>query len=53
MKPKTKGGAKAVGKKRKREKMTAKTSMDDMFSMINDDEEDSVSQSKPLCMAAK
>uniref|UniRef100_A0A0P4WBG0 Uncharacterized protein n=1 Tax=Scylla olivacea TaxID=85551 RepID=A0A0P4WBG0_SCYOL len=39
MKPKSKGNVKAAGMKRKREKMTAKTSVDDMFSMINDDED--------------
>lgn len=42
MKPKGKSNVKSAGMKRKREKMTSKTSVDDMFSMIDDDD-DSVS----------
>ena len=45
MRPKSKGSGKAAGMKRKREKMTPKTTVDDMFSMIDDDDDDdSVSQ---------
>lgn len=45
MKPKCKGGTKAGGVKRKKGKITPQTTIDDMFSMINDDvDDDSVSE---------
>lgn len=50
MRPKRKGHVKSAGMKRKREKMTSKTSVDDMFSMIDDD--DSVSYFTVICMTS-
>lgn len=43
MKSKSKGNVKAAGMKRKKGKITPNMSVDDMFSMINEDEDDSVS----------
>lgn len=46
MKPKSKGNVKAAGVKRKKTKITPQMTVDEMFTMINEDGDDSDSVSK-------
>lgn len=48
MKPKSKGGVKAAGVKRKKQKITPQMTVDDMFSMITDDLDDDASVSQGM-----